>query len=138
MASKTFGDVAAAAQSFADSYAARCEVARASGAEFLGALALTRSEVLAAQRGRLRALLAFAATRSRFWRERLELASIDPATAEAEDLHRLPPLTKSDVMRHWDDLATVEGMTKEAAEAHLEGLRDEHPGAATAWRSPST
>ena len=64
----------------------------------------TREQVLAEQTRALRALLAHAAARSPFWRERL--AGIDPATATPADLARVPVATKAEMMARWDEVVT--------------------------------
>jgi hypothetical protein len=58
---------------------------------------------------RLRALLRTAVTRSPWHRRRLA-GVVDPDTATAADLERLPTMTKADVMEHWDAIVTDRGV----------------------------
>jgi phenylacetate-CoA ligase len=76
---------------------------------------------LAAERQRrLRELLAYAADRSPFWRERL--AGRDLANFTEADLPSLPILTKSEMMREFDRLVTVPGLTRARVTQHLDQL----------------
>jgi phenylacetate-CoA ligase len=70
------------------------------------------------QRDQLRLLLAHAKEHSRYYAERLR--NIDPSTFELEDLRRLPVLHKTEMMEHFDDIATVPELRRDAVEAHLE------------------
>lgn len=76
---------------------------------------------LAAERQRrLRELLAYAADRSPFWKERL--ASRDLANFTEADLPSLPILTKAEMMREFDRLVTVPGLTRARVMQHLDQL----------------
>jgi phenylacetate-CoA ligase len=76
---------------------------------------------LAAERQRrLRELLAYAADRSPFWKERL--AGRDLANFTEADLPSLPILTKSEMMREFDRLVTVPGLTRARVMQHLDQL----------------
>jgi phenylacetate-CoA ligase len=66
---------------------------------------------------RLRALLAYARERSPFYAARL--GDLDPSTATAADLARLPVLTKPEVQDHWDRIVTVPGLDRETVERTL-------------------
>lgn len=57
------------------------------------------------QTHKLRALLTSAARHSSFFRERISKARFDPARATLDDLHRIAPLTKSDIRQNLDCLA---------------------------------
>src|SRR6186997_1996506 len=74
---------------------------------------------------RLRALLWTAKTRSSWHRRRL--AEIDPDVVRGEDLAAIPPMTKADLMDHWDEIVTDRRLTLELAEAHLERVAAEGP-----------
>ncbi len=79
------------------------------------------AERLAAERQRrLRELLAHAADRSPFWRERL--AGRDLANFTEADLPSLPILTKAEMMEEFDRLVTVPGLTRSRVEQHLDQL----------------
>ena len=76
---------------------------------------------LAAERQRrLRELLAYAADRSPFWKERL--AGRDLANFTEADLPSLPILTKSEMMAQFDRLVTVPGLTRARVMQHLDQL----------------
>lgn len=94
-------------------------------------LSWSREQVEAFQQKHLRALLAHCVARSSLYQQRV--AGIDPSNATVADLQRIEPLTKSQVMESWDQIVTVEGLTRDIAEAHIESLRD---GSATNpyWR----
>jgi phenylacetate-CoA ligase len=66
---------------------------------------------------RLRALLAYARERSPFHAARL--GDLDPSTATAADLARLPVLTKAEVLDQWDGIVTVPGLDRETVERTL-------------------
>jgi len=79
------------------------------------------AERLAAERQRLlRDLLLWAADRSPFWRDRL--AGRDLATFTEADLPSLPVLTRDEMMREFDRLVTVSGLTLARVTEHLEHL----------------
>jgi hypothetical protein len=78
---------------------------------------------------RLRALLRVAQARSSWHRARL--AGIDPGRFQEADLPHLPPMTKDDLMGHWDEIVTDPRLTLERAERHLAGLTSD------AWPGPS-
>lgn len=52
-------------------------------------------------------------------------AHLDPATATLADLETIPPMTKSDVMEHWDEIVTVPGASREEAEQFLRTSQDQ-------------
>jgi len=87
---------------------------------YLRRLRWSRERIEAHQTRALRALLAHAASRSPWHRERL--AGVDTQRATREDLASIPPMSKRDLMEHWDAIATEDGITLAAAEAHLRGL----------------
>jgi len=73
-----------------------------------------------ARQAGLRALLQVAKERSPWHRERLH--GIDPASACEADLRTLPPMTKQDLMEHWDDVVTDRRLSLDLVERHLAGL----------------
>jgi phenylacetate-CoA ligase len=76
---------------------------------------------LAAERERrLRELLAWAADRSPFWRERL--AGRDLASFTESDLPSLPVLTRAEMMAEFDRVVTVPGLTLARIQDHLDQL----------------
>ena len=88
---------------------------------------------LAAERQRrLRELLVYAAEHSPFWRERL--AGHDLANFTEADLPSLPVLTRAEMMREFDRVVTVPGLTRARVQQHLDQsngdayLNDRVPG----------
>jgi phenylacetate-coenzyme A ligase PaaK-like adenylate-forming protein len=65
----------------------------------------------------LRSLVAHAKRRSSFYARRL--AHLDPASLTEADLRSVPPLGKAELMRCWDEIVTVPGLSLERCEAHL-------------------
>ncbi|MFL5863893.1 MAG: phenylacetate--CoA ligase family protein [Solirubrobacteraceae bacterium] len=74
---------------------------------------------------RLRALLWTAKARSPWHATRLAGVDVDAVTGA--DLAAIPPMTKSDVMEHWDEIVTDRRLTLEMAEAHLERVASDGP-----------
>ena len=72
---------------------------------------------------RLRALIEVAIHRSPWHRGRLR--GIDPATFREQDLPRLEPMTKDDLMSAWDEIVTEPRLNLALAERHLAGLRSD-------------
>jgi phenylacetate-CoA ligase len=69
------------------------------------------------QQRRLRALLAHAIACSPFHARRL--GAVDPATFQLDELASLPTMSKSDMMRHFDDVVTDRRITRPLVDAHL-------------------
>src|SRR5262249_57222415 len=69
---------------------------------------------------RLRALLRVAKERSPWHRARLR--DIDPERAREDDLQSIPPMTKQDLMEHWNDIVPDDRLPLDVVEAHLAGL----------------
>ena len=68
----------------------------------------------------LRDLLRVAKEKSPWHRARL--AEVDPAAMDEGELPRLPAMTKDDLMDHWDEIVTVDGVTLDRVEVHLERI----------------
>lgn len=83
-------------------------------------LHMNRQQLQAERERRLRALLALAALRSPWHRRRL--SDVDLATATEDDLTRIPPMTTSDLMAHWDEIVTDPRLSLAAVDRHLAGL----------------
>ncbi len=92
--------------------------------ELIAHLDWSREQIEAEQTQRLRALLAYAKAHSPYQAERLK--DIDSADFTLKDLPSIPPITKAEIMEHWDDLVTDPALTKAKANAHLAALRDDH------------
>ena len=82
-------------------------------------LTWTRAEIEELQSEKLRALLAHAVKRSRFYRDLY--AGIDVGREGA--LSRLPPLSRSALMENWDSIVTRPELKLDAAMLHLAGPR---------------
>jgi phenylacetate-coenzyme A ligase PaaK-like adenylate-forming protein len=109
-------------------------VARA--AELAPRAAWTRAELQAHQTAALRQVVARAQERSPFWRDRL--AHLDAATVTPSDLASVPPVTKDDLMEHWDAISAVDGLTLAAAGAAIERAAGEAVAGCTVMASSGT
>lgn len=68
---------------------------------------------------RLRSLLRYAKEHSPWHAKRL--AHVDPERVSGDDLSLIPPMTKTDLMDHWDEIVTDQGLTLDAVQEHLVG-----------------
>jgi len=66
---------------------------------------------------RLRALVRTAKERSPWHARRLR--HVDPATLRGDDLSAIPPMTRADLMAHWDEIVTDHRLTLDGANQHL-------------------
>lgn len=80
----------------------------------------TRDQVRAHQTQRLRQVVAHAQQHSPFHAERL--AHLEATGLELDDLPTIPPMTKADVMTHWDQIVTDPQLHLEGVIDHLDGL----------------
>jgi phenylacetate-CoA ligase len=79
------------------------------------------AERLRAERtARLRELVTMARTRSPWHRARL--AGVDVDALDEDRLRDLPPMTKADLMAHFDEIVTDPRLTLDLVNAHLAGL----------------
>jgi phenylacetate-coenzyme A ligase PaaK-like adenylate-forming protein len=85
--------------------------------ELMGHLEWSAEELAAERRAGLRSLVAHAKQRSAFYAQRL--AHLDPSTLTEANLASIPPLTKAELMAHWDEIVTAPGLTLERCEHHL-------------------
>ncbi|MCP9489164.1 MAG: hypothetical protein MSC31_04740 [Solirubrobacteraceae bacterium MAG38_C4-C5] len=74
---------------------------------------------------RLRALVHHAKVHSPWHAERL--AHVDTETLSGGDLTSVPPMTKADLMTHWDDIVTDRRLSLEMAFSHLDFLEGGEP-----------
>jgi phenylacetate-CoA ligase len=86
-------------------------------------MSLDPSQLRDWQRIRLRRLLAAAIARSPFHSRRLH--GVDPERFELADLARLPVMSKTQMMDHFDDLISGQALTREAAERALAETGDQ-------------
>lgn len=87
--------------------------------EQIARLSWTRPRIAQEQTSALRRLLAHAKAHSRFHRDRL--AGIDVAAMTPAEMGRIPPMTKADLMAHWDDIVTLPGVSLAQVEAFVAG-----------------
>ena len=85
--------------------------------ELMGHLEWPAQRLAAERRADLRALVAHAKQGSPFYAKRL--AHLNPSTLTEADLASIPPLTKTELMAHWDEVITAPGLTLERCERHL-------------------
>jgi phenylacetate-coenzyme A ligase PaaK-like adenylate-forming protein len=83
-------------------------------------LSWSRAEIEAEQTRALRDIVRYAVERSPW--HRLRLRHIDVERLTPAGLGDVPPMTKSDLMQHWDAIVTDPCCTLDAAEAHLAQL----------------
>jgi phenylacetate-CoA ligase len=74
---------------------------------------------------RLRDLVRVAKAHSPWHARRLR--HIDPDTLHGDDLSRIPPMTKADLMVHWDEIVTDRRLTLDLARRHLARVSEEGP-----------
>lgn len=100
-----------------------------------------REQIAAERTIRLRALIAHAKTFAPWHRHRLQ--HIDPNTVTEADLERIPPMTKADLVEHFEGIVTDRRLTLNRLLAHLNGpldnvYLDEHFIAATSSGTTGT
>ncbi len=88
--------------------------------QYLARLRWSRAEIEAEQTRALQALVSHAVQHSRWHRERLRHVNVENLTPAR--LSDIPPMTKDDLMQHWDAIVTDERCTLAAAETHLAHL----------------
>jgi phenylacetate-coenzyme A ligase PaaK-like adenylate-forming protein len=88
--------------------------------EYIGRLSWPADRLRQEREERLRALVRVAQERSPWHRRRL--TGIDPASLTEADLERIPPMTKVDLMAHWDEIVTDPRLTLDLVNAHLSTL----------------
>jgi phenylacetate-coenzyme A ligase PaaK-like adenylate-forming protein len=91
--------------------------------EFVTRLAWTRQEIELQRRRALRLLLRVAAEYSPWHRERLR--GIDPGRATEADLAAIPPMTRDDLMDHWDEIVIYPAVRLGLARKHLREMKDD-------------
>lgn len=89
--------------------------------EQVARLEWSRQAIESHRRRSLRLLLRVAKEYSPWHRERLR--DIDPAQATEADLERIPPMTRDDLMDHWDEIVIYPSLELARVEAHV-GLSD--------------
>jgi len=91
--------------------------------EYVARLSWDRRRLETFRRRALRLLLRVAQEHSPWYRERLR--EIDPAVATELDLERIPPMTRADLMDHWDEIVVYPGFDLAGVQAHLEEVKDD-------------
>ena len=84
----------------------------------------SREQLSAFRQQALRALLGRAKQASAWYAQRL--ATIDPESATEQDLARIPPMTKQDLMAHWNEIVCDPRLTLADCEEHLAHLHEPH------------
>jgi phenylacetate-coenzyme A ligase PaaK-like adenylate-forming protein len=74
---------------------------------------------------RLRALVRHAKTHSPWHARRLR--DVDPERLSGDDLSMIPPMTKADLMEHWDEIVTDRRLTLELATRHIADIAAHGP-----------
>src|ERR1700722_2233440 len=82
---------------------------------------VTRTQLEAAQRRKFRRLVAFAGARSPYYRSIIDEHGIDPHTCSPTDF---PPLTKNEVIEHFDRIVTDPRITRERIKEFLSRSSD--------------
>lgn len=95
----------------------------ASMPDFVARLSWPRAQIELQRRRALRLLLRVAKEYSPWYRERLR--DVDPLEASEADLARIPPMSRADLMEHWDDIVIYPSLRLEEVEVHLEGLEQD-------------
>ena len=96
------------------------ELAGSRMGDHLRALRWDAATLTAARDQRLRRLIAHAKERSSWHASRLR--HVDENTVRADDLAALPPMFKSDLMEHFDEIVTDPRLNRAVVEAHLDNL----------------
>jgi phenylacetate-CoA ligase len=101
--------------------AAHLHAVRAALEDHVARLDWSREQIDRHRTERLRGLLAYARERSPFHAGRM--GDLDPSSATAADLARLPPMTKREAQDEWDRIVTAPGLDR----AHAERILAEEP-----------
>ena len=96
---------------------AHVAAARRALPEHLARLGWPVERVHAERQARLRTLVATAQARSPWHRRRL--AHLDPETVTEAHLADVPPMTKTDLLEHFDEIVTDPRLRRELVESHL-------------------
>lgn len=91
--------------------------------DHLERLTWSEERLRAERERRLQVLLQIAKERSPWHRARL--AHIDAARMREADLANIPPMTKDDLMGNFDAILTVPDLSRDAVDAHLDGLSED-------------
>ncbi|MBU6296958.1 MAG: phenylacetate--CoA ligase family protein [Alphaproteobacteria bacterium] len=91
--------------------------------EIAGRLSWSRAQIEAHKTRAFRDLLLHVKARSP-WHAR-RVAHLDPSTATAADLARLPTMNKGDLMENWDEIVTIPGASRHEAEQSLRNMTDQ-------------
>ncbi len=91
--------------------------------EMVGRLSWSREQIMAYQAKALRNLVEHAKLQSSWHRSRL--GDVDPSSLTVANLACLPTMTKSDLMEHWDEIATISGATLADAQHGLQSMKDQ-------------
>jgi len=99
---------------------------RARAVELMGPaverLRWSRAQLDAYRTEQLRALLAHASAHSAWHRRRLAGADLEAVTPD--NLGSIPPMTKADLMEHWDDIVTNDALSLAECRSHVQRLKE--------------
>ncbi len=91
--------------------------------EYIDRLSWSRAKIEEEQRNALRSLLNHAKTNSEWHSKRLD--NIDPSTATKEDIVKIPPMSKKDLMENWDSVVTDKRAELRNANSHLSKIKSD-------------
>ena len=94
--------------------------ARSLYSEYAERLSWSAERIHQEREEKLRTLVRLAKERSPWHHGRL--ADIEPETLTEADLDRIPPMTKGDLMDHWDEIVTDRRLTLDLVNSHLDSL----------------
>jgi phenylacetate-coenzyme A ligase PaaK-like adenylate-forming protein len=91
--------------------------------ELIGRMSWSRAQIETFQTHALRDLLAYANAHSPWHAGRI--THLDPSSVTLNEIGRIPPMTKGDLMEHWDNIVTVPGANRRKAEVALQSMKDQ-------------
>ena len=86
--------------------------------QYIERVSWSESDLQTERNLRLRALIRTAKEKSPWHKKRL--ADVDENTISEEDLQKIPPMTKTDLMNNWDQIVTDRRLSLSLVEEHLE------------------
>ncbi len=91
--------------------------------EYIDRLSWSRDKILKEQTKALRSLLIHAKSNSEWHRKRL--SDIDPVSVTIEDLDKIPPMSKKELMENWDSIVTDERAKLADANTHISEIKSD-------------
>ncbi len=90
---------------------------------YIDRLSWSRAKINEEQNNALRSLLNHAKVNSEWHSKRL--GDIDPATVTIEDIKKIPPMTKEDLMENWDSIVTDKRAKLSDANTHISEIKSD-------------